>query len=96
MWTHKPQECDGEYYFDGRGLQTAGVAEALSSVEIAQIVSMLQRFVRENSGADYLQVFEHNDGRRVWCICQLNKTMIESGEYSDEDNHWTILLPEEY
>ena len=96
MWTHKPQEQDGDYYFDGRALQTIGIAEALTPQEIALIVTMLEAFVKENIGADYLQVFEHSDGRRVWCICQLSRTMIESGEYADEDNYWTILLPEEY
>lgn len=96
MWKLKDQEQDSDYYFDDRALQTRGIAKALSPVEIAQVVSMLQRFVRENDGGDYLQVFEHSDGRKVWCICQLSKTMIESGEYAGEDNYWTILLPEEY
>ena len=96
MWKHKDQEQESDYYFNGRALQTRGVAEVLSLVEIAQVVSMLQRFVRENDGGDYLQVFEHSDGRKVWCICQLSRTMKESGDYSPEDDYWTILLPEEY
>lgn len=96
MWKQKDQEQESDYFFNGRALQTRGIAEALSPVEIAHIGSVLQRFVRENNGADYLQVFEHSDGRKVWCICQLSKSMIESGEYSDEDNYWTIMLPEEY
>ena len=95
-WTHKPQECEGEYFFDGRAFQTAGVAEALAPEEILWIVQTLKRFVIQQSGADYLQTFECNDGRRVWCICQLNKAMKESGDYSPEDDYWTLLLPEEY
>ena len=96
MWTHKPQECEGDYYFDGRALQTAGVAEALAPQEIVLIITMLGSFVKQNNGGDYLQSFDHSDGRRVWCICQLSKTMKESGDYSPEDDYWTILLPEEY
>jgi hypothetical protein len=56
----------------------------------------LQRFVRKHRGADYLQTFECDDGRKVWCICQLSRSMKESGEYSAEDDVWTMLLPEEY
>ncbi len=95
-WTHKPQEQESAYYFDGRALQRAGVAEALSPDEVLWIVSTLQRFVLKHKGGDYLQLFESDDGRKVWCICQLSKTMIESGEYADEDNYWTMLLPKEY
>lgn len=96
MWTHKPQEQESDYHFDGRALQTAGVSEALSADDVLWIVMTLRRFVRSNNGGDYLQVFEHSDGRKVWCICQLSRTMIESGEYDDEDDYWTMLLPEEY
>lgn len=95
-WTHKPQECDGEYFFDGRALKTAGVAETLAAEEVLWIVQTLQLFVIQHSGADYLQVFECTDNRRVWCICQLSKSMKESGDYSPEDDYWTMLLPEEY
>ena len=96
MWTHKPQECEGDYYFSGRAFQTSGVAESLPPEEIGQVVSMLKSFVDEHEGADYLKVFEHSEGRTVWCICQLSKAMIASGEYSAEDDYWTMLLPEEY
>ena len=95
-WTHKPQEQEGDYFFDGRALQTVGVAEALSPEEVLWVVHTLERFVRVNEGADYIQVFECDDGRRVWCICQLSRSMKESAEYAREDDVWTMLLPEEY
>ena len=95
-WTHIPQERDGDYFFNGRSYQTAGAAAALSPEEILWIVRTLQQFVIQNDGADYLQTFECEDGRRIWCICQLSKSMKASGEYSAEDDYWTILLPEEY
>ena len=95
-WTHKPQECEGDYFFDGRSLQTVGAAASLSTEEMLWIVRTLQQFVREHNGADYLQVFECSDGRKVWCICQLSKPMKESGDYAAEDDYWTMLLPEEY
>ncbi len=96
IWMHKPQECEGDYFFDGRALQTAGVAETLAPDEVLWIVRTLKRFVTQNSGADYLQVFECSDGRRLWCICQLSKSMKETGDYAAEDDYWTMLLPEEY
>ena len=99
-WTHKPQERAGEYFFDGRAFQTAGVAEALSPEEILWIVRTLQRFVIQHGGADYIQSFECDDGRRVWCICQLSGRMKRSGEFTEEQlsdyDYWTMLLPLEY
>lgn len=95
-WTHKPQEREGDYFFDGRPYQTNGVAAALSAEEIRWIVHTLERFIRLCNGADYLQVFECDDGRTIWCICQLSRSMKKSGDYAPEDDYWTMLFPEEY
>ena len=95
-WTHLPQERDGDYFFDGRALMTSGVQEALSADEVLWVVKTLRRFVRRHSGADYLQVFECDDGRKVWCICQLSQSMKVSGDYVFDDDYWTMLLPDEY
>jgi len=51
---------------------------------------------RSNNGIDYLQVYECSDGRKVWLIDQLDVEMIVSSEFAPEDNHCTMLLPEEY
>ncbi len=95
-WKHNPQEQEGDYFFDGRPLLTIGVQETLSADEVLWIIMTLQRFVRKHDGADYLQMFECDDGRKAWCICQLSRSMKESGEYRAEDDYWTLLLPEEY
>ena len=99
-WKRKPQECAGDYYFSGQAYMTCGVQAALSSEEIAFIVADLRAFVRRKNGVDYLQVYVSGEGRKVWCICQLSRSMKESDDYTPEQlteyDYWTMLLPEEY
>ena len=99
-WKRKAQECAGDYHFDGRGVMTQGVANELTSFEIADIYADLQTAVETEDGLDFLQVYESDDGRRVWCICQLSGRMKRSGEFTPaqlaEYDIWTMLLPTEY
>lgn len=74
-WKRQPQERPGNYFFSGRGLITAGVNHALTPIEVAWIAAALGRAVHENNGLDYLQVFKCEDGRTVWAIDQLSKSM---------------------
>ena len=74
-WKRLPQECEGSYFFSGRALMTRGVEAALSPEEIAFIVADLHAFVQQENGIDYLQSFEADDGRRVWCIDQLRQSV---------------------
>jgi hypothetical protein len=79
---------------------TQGVAHALIPEEIAWIIADLKRAVSPNDGVDYLQVYECDDGRRIWAIDQLSKSMLAGDDYTDEQkvefNYFTLLLPEEY
>lgn len=95
-WTRKPQETEGKYFFSGKFLATAGVSNELSEVEIFSIYKNVQAFVKEQNGIDYLQVFEDENGRRLFFIDQLNQSMIASGEYEPEHNHCTLLFDHEY
>ena len=99
-WTRQPQECPGDYFFSGRAFMTVGVQAALSPEEIAFIAEELRAFVERENGVDYLQVYEADDSRRVWCIDQLRQSVKESGEFTKEQlaeyDYWTMLLPEEY
>lgn len=99
-WIRKLQECEGDYHFDGRGVITQGVANALTSPEIAEIYRDLLHVVEAENGVDYLQVYESDDGRVVWCICQLSGRMKRCGEFTEEQlsdyDYWTMLLPLEY
>lgn len=95
-WKRKPQECPGNYFFSGAFLVTQGVQAKLTQEEILLIYLDLQEFVKREGGVDYLQVYESSDRRKVWLIDQLDQQMIESGEFQPEDNHCTMLLPEEY
>ena len=95
-FARKPQENEGSYFFSGRLFITQGVQNALAIEEVHAIHRDVKAFVVQENGIDYLQVYEFEDGRVVWLIDQLNKEMIESGDYEAEDNHCTMLLPEEY
>ena len=67
-WKRLPQECPGDYFFSGQAIMTRGVEAALSPEEIAFIVADLHAFVQQEKGIDYLQIYESDDGHRVWCI----------------------------
>ena len=100
MFKRKPQEKAGTYTFSGKASITSGAQDVLSPDELVFILGDVQAFARSEDGIDYLQVYEHEDGRRIWCIDQLNRQMKESGDYTPEQieefDHWTILLPEEH
>jgi hypothetical protein len=99
-WVRQPQECKGDYWFNGRAYITTHVANELPQEEINQIVSDLKEFVQNEQGTDYLQVYKHSDGRKIFCIDQLSQTMMQSGNYTKEEikdyNYWTILFAEDY
>lgn len=95
-WIRKPQENPGKYFFSGKFYITQGVSNSLTLEEITSICLDLKAFVEEQNGIDYLQVYECSDGRTVWFIDQLDEAMIASGDFAPEENHCTMLLPEEY
>lgn len=96
-WTRQPQERnDQKYFFNGDFYVTAGIKAELTPEEVASIYADVRQFAEEQKGCDYLQVYKDEKGRKVWVIDQLDKDMVESGNYDKEDNHCTLLLPNEY
>jgi hypothetical protein len=99
-WVRKPQEQEGDYLFGGKMYMTAGVSRELEPLEILSILGDLQAFVKEAGAIDYLQVYESSDGRKIYCIDSLSRATISGGGYTPEEvqenNYWTMLLPEEY
>ena len=88
-------------FWASSGLSTSSLTiPKLSPEEIVFIVTDLHAFVEQENGIDYLQVYQADDGRRIWCIDQLRKSVKDSGEFTPkqlaEYDHWTMLLPEEY
>ena len=79
---------------------TVGVEHALEMTDVFKVSADLPRAVLENDGPDYLRVFECEDGRIVWAIDQLSKSMKEGDDYTPEQvgeyDYWTMLLPDEY
>jgi len=96
QWTRKPQEKDGTYQFSGNFYTTRRVYEELSTQEIMAIHTDVKAFALAKHGIDYLQVYEDEQGRKLFFIDQLNREMIESGDYKDEDNLCTLLFASEY
>jgi len=98
----KPQEQEGDYFFNGGSYVTNNVATELTKEEIAQIVGIVFDYVKQHNGADYLFVFEHQtDQRKIYVIDQLSKSMMDDPEaYTPEDvkeyNYFTILYSWEY
>ena len=96
-WKRKPQEQGGSYFFSGKFLVTSGVENILTPTEILNIYLDVQQLVKEKNGIDYLIVYIHEDtGQKLFFIDQLNKEMIESGEFLPEYNYCTLLLASEY
>lgn len=94
-WKRLPQEKEGQnYFFAGQGYLTQGVDEDIPPAEIVQILADLHAFVQEKQGIDYLQVYEDENGNRLWIIDQVQRH--ELHEHPPEHNHFTILFPHEY
>ncbi len=96
VWTRKPQEQEGDYWFSGKGYATASIANDFHQLEIKRILDDLFDFIHKKQGVDYLQVYTSNQGHKIFIIDQLSKAMIESGEFKEEYNYYTILYAHEY
>lgn len=94
-WTRQQQEQKNQkYFFNGRGLLTAGAQTLLTREEAIQIVEELQQLAIGKGGMDYLQVFKNEKEECIWVIDQLNENMKK--DHPKEHDYFTILLPSEY
>lgn len=98
-WTRKPQECEGDYHFNGLFLITQGIQAKLSPEEIATIYQEIQTLVTEQNGLDYLQVFENETGDKLFFIDSMAKSVMEKNKIDPNDpdyNHCTLMFAHEY
>lgn len=96
-WTRQPQEQQNQkYFFNGNFYVTVGIKEHLTPEEVASIFADVRLFAEEQKGIDYLQVYLDENGRKLFFIDQLDKDMIESGDFASEDNHCTLMFAHEY
>ncbi len=96
-WTRKPQERnDQKYFFSGRFYFTKGVFEELQFDEIAAIYNDVRNYAKQRKGIDYLQVYIDEQGRKLFFIDQLDRRMVESGEYDEQYHYCTLLWSHEY
>ncbi|MFV0531748.1 MAG: hypothetical protein ACK5MD_09985 [Flavobacteriales bacterium] len=94
---YKLQEQEGDYHFNGKFFITANAKSVLTSDEIQEIYAFTQQLVEQHKGIDYLQVFYSiEQDCKLFFICNLSKKMIESGNYSAEDNYCTLMLASDY
>jgi len=96
IWIRKPQEQYGTYYFSGKFYITHAILNNFTPNDITAIYIDIQLFVRESNGADYLQVYINDQGDKLYLIDQLNKEMIDSGQFEAEDNYCTLMFAHEY
>lgn len=99
----KPQEKASlhGYYFSGQAVITQNAKATITQAELNHILTDLFNFIGSRpKGIDYLQVYQHEDGRRIWIIDNVSQQMRESNDYDpkvlEESDYWTILLPEDY
>lgn len=95
----QPQECPGTYRFNGLTIVTKGVAETLPFDEFRGIMQKIMYYVSQNNGADYLFVFKHTDGRKIFVIDNLNdemKTNASDPAFVKDNNYFTVMFAEEY
>ena len=84
-WVRQPQETKGDYFFNGKSYITTNLINEISIEEIIWIISDLKAFVEQEQGIDYLVVYKKKFGRKIFCIDQLSKSMMENDLYSRED-----------
>ncbi|NVN96006.1 MAG: hypothetical protein HXX18_12060 [Bacteroidetes bacterium] len=99
-WVRQPQERKRDYFFNGKSYITTNLMNEIPVDEIMWIISDLKVFIQQEQGIDYLVIYIRSDGRKIFCIDQLSKSMMESGDYTKEQikeyNYWTMLFAEEY
>ena len=96
IWTPKSQEKKGTYLFNGAFLATKKVADELPLQEILFLYQDVVIRAHIQGGIDYLQLYENQWGRRLFFIDQLNREMLESGEFEEDHHHCTLMFEEEY
>ena len=97
-WTRKPQEVEGNYHFSGTFVVTAGVDKTIPKDEILEIYQDVQKFVKEQNGIDYLQVYENEKGEQLYFIDATPKDDFDSGECDPNDvdfNNCVLCYPNE-
>lgn len=99
-WTRKPQELEGDYFFNGMGVMTRAIAKTIPQEELLEIYVDLHAFVEKMNGIDYLVVYESNQDDKIFIIDQLSKSMLEGNGYTKEQkqeyNYYTIMFAHEY
>ena len=95
-WIRQPQECDGDYWFNGKILITRNVSESIPRPFVIQIVEEVQRLAVENKGIDYLITFKNEEGDTLFFIDQVTRTALKNGDHPPEHHYATLMFSWEY
>ncbi|WP_407557327.1 hypothetical protein [Winogradskyella sp. 4-2091] len=91
------QENEGDYYFNGKFYVTQNASTCLTPDEILEIYTFTQQLVKQHKGIDYLQSFYSvEQDCKLFFIDNLSKSIIESGNYREQDNYCTLMLASDY
>jgi hypothetical protein len=94
---YKLQENEGQYYFNGSLYITKSVQHMLTADEIFEIYEFTKDLVKQHKGIDYLQSFYHvEQDCKLFFIDNLSKSMLDSEQYSKQDNYCTLMLASDY
>ncbi len=95
-WKRRPQEREGRHLFNGAIYITQGVNAKLRPAEIIAIFQDIRRFVSENGGADYFQVYENESGDKLYFIDHGSPTNVPVTETRENENCCILMLSQEY
>ena len=84
-WVRQPQERKGDYFFNGQSYMTTNLKKEIPIDEIIWIINDLRAFIQNEQGIDFLVVYVRSDGKKIFCIDQLSKSMMESGNYTKKE-----------
>ena len=90
-WTRQTQKGNGAYFFEGKLLITPTVFRELPSCDISWLLKDLKAYAEDHQGAEKLVIYQHKDGREIYCI----------GKERNHDTHaenisFKILYAHEY
>ncbi len=95
-WVRLPQEREGRHRFNSQIVLTAEVNAKLRPVEILAICRDIRRFVEENGGAYYFQVYQNETGEKLYFIDQGPSANVFVTETREIENCCILMLSQEY
>lgn len=91
-----PQEREGRHRFNSQIILTAEVNAKLRPAEILAICRDIRRFVDENGGAYYFQVYHNEAGEKLYFIDQWPSENAIDADVPEDELCCVLLYSHEY